>query len=161
MVSVGRDPILDQRRKVGGFLRGQLFKLAEKIGKVRSRARDGRHSGFNIRGHDSSPAGGLGLLGGFFCDCKRQDIKLLLEFLQGVRGDPEVGVRLHKGFNRVGLCYAYRFCHFQRSSIGYTGFRAVWRLGRFWLNRAKFSLLVRYILTELGRIVKGKRKDVL
>ncbi|GEM_PF-3473944 len=36
MASVGRDPVLDQRRNVGGFFGGQLFKLAEKIWKVGS-----------------------------------------------------------------------------------------------------------------------------
>jgi len=106
IASVGRDPFLDQRRKVGGFLGGQLFKLAEKIGKVRSRARDGRHGGFYVSSHDRGPAVGLGLLCGLFCDCKRQGVQLFLKFLQGVRGDPEVGVCLHKGFDRVGLRYA-------------------------------------------------------
>ncbi len=106
MASVGRDPFLDQRRKVGGFLGGQLFKLAEKIWKVRSRACDGRHCGFNVRGHDRGSAAGLGLFGGFFRDQERQGIKLFLKFFKSVCGDPQISIRFHKGFDRVRLGYA-------------------------------------------------------
>jgi len=177
MASVGRDPFLDQRRKVGGFLGGQLFKLAEKIWKIRGRAGDGRHCGFYVRGHDRSPAGSLGLLSGFFCDRERHGIELLLELLQGIRGDPQVGIRFHKGFDRIRLGYAYRFSHFQRSSIRYTGFSAVAtrtealvppapgmarrRPRQILPDSAEFSLPIRYILTELGWIVKRNGKYVL
>jgi len=103
---VGRDPFLDQRRNVRGFLGGQLFKLAEKIGKVRGRASDGRHGGFYVRSHDRGSARSLGLFSGFLRDRERQGVQLFLEFLQGVRGDPQVGIRFHKDFDRVGLGYA-------------------------------------------------------
>jgi len=106
MASVGRDPFLDQRRKVRGFLGGQLFKLAEKIWKVRSRASDGRHGGFNIRGHDRGSAGSRCLPGGFLRDRERQGVHLFLEFFKGVRGDPQIGIRFHKGLDRAWLRYA-------------------------------------------------------
>jgi len=106
MASVGRDPFLDQRRKVRGFLCGQLFKLTEKIGKVGGRARDGCHCGFYVRGHDRIAAGSRCLPGGFLRDRERQCVQLFLEFLQGVRGDPQIGVRFHKGLDRVWLRYA-------------------------------------------------------
>gem|GEM_PF-3204623 len=106
IASVGCDPFLDQRRKVGGFLSGQLFKLAEKVGKIRGRASDGGHGGFNVSGHDRGSVGSRCLPGGFLRDRERQGVKLFLEFFQGVRGDPQIGIRLHKGFDRVGLRYA-------------------------------------------------------
>jgi len=74
MASVSRDPFLDQRRKVGGFLGGQLFKLAEKIRKVGSRAGNGRHCGFYVRGHDRGSVGSLSLPSGFLRDRERHGI---------------------------------------------------------------------------------------
>jgi len=106
MASVGRDPFLDQRRKVGGFLGGQLFKLAEKIGKVRGRASDSRHCGFNVRGHDRGSVGSHCLFGSFLRDRERQGVQLFLKFFKSVRADPQIGIRFHKGLDRVGLRYA-------------------------------------------------------